>query len=88
MSARSRPDSRSTALAIRPCSWRVPAVWAVLIVVSVFTRSYVEVMDEARHVEVFSRYLDEKLGASYPINANLRMLLDEVDLANIPVPRV
>lgn len=32
----------------KPFDWRVPAVWAVLITVSVFTRSYVEVMDEAR----------------------------------------
>jgi hypothetical protein len=37
-----------------------------------------QVMDEARHVEVFSRYLDEKLGASYPINAHLQMLLDDI----------
>jgi hypothetical protein len=31
-----------------PVDWRVPVVWAVLFVVSVFTRSYVEVIDEAR----------------------------------------
>jgi hypothetical protein len=37
-----------------------------------------QVMDEARHVEVFSRYLDEKLSGHYPINAHLRMLLDEI----------
>jgi hypothetical protein len=37
-----------------------------------------QVMDEARHVEVFSRYLDEKLGARYPINAHLQMLLDDI----------
>ena len=30
-----------------------------------------QVMDEARHVEVFARYLDEKLGRHYRINANL-----------------
>ncbi|HEY7438658.1 MAG TPA: ferritin-like domain-containing protein [Acidimicrobiia bacterium] len=37
-----------------------------------------QVMDEARHVEVFSRYLDEKLSGHYPINAHLRMLLDDI----------
>ena len=37
-----------------------------------------QVMDEARHVEVFARYLDEKLSGHYPINAHLKMLLDDV----------
>jgi hypothetical protein len=37
-----------------------------------------QVMDEARHVEVFSRYLSEKLSGFYPINAHLRMLLDDI----------
>jgi len=37
-----------------------------------------QVMDEARHVEVFSRYIDEKLGGAYQINAHLRMLLDDI----------
>ncbi len=37
-----------------------------------------QVMDEARHVEVFSRYLDEKLSGHYPINAHLGLLLDDV----------
>jgi hypothetical protein len=37
-----------------------------------------QVMDEARHVEVFSRYLNEKLHGYYPINAHLRMLLDDI----------
>ena len=37
-----------------------------------------QVMDEARHVEVFARYLREKLGGEYPINAHLRMLLDDI----------
>jgi len=37
-----------------------------------------QVMDEARHVEVFARYLDEKLSGHYPINAHLRMLLDDI----------
>jgi hypothetical protein len=37
-----------------------------------------QVMDEARHVEVFARYLDEKLTGFYPINAHLKMLLDDI----------
>ena len=37
-----------------------------------------QVMDEARHVEVFARYLDTKLSGHYPINAHLKMLLDDI----------
>ena len=37
-----------------------------------------QVIDEARHVEVFARYIDEKLGGGYQINAHLRMLLDDI----------
>jgi hypothetical protein len=37
-----------------------------------------QVMDEARHVEVFARYINEKLGGQYPINAHLRTLLDDI----------
>src|SRR5436190_15509797 len=37
-----------------------------------------QVVDEARHVEVFARYIDEKLGGGYQINAHLRMLLDDI----------
>jgi hypothetical protein len=37
-----------------------------------------QVMDEARHVEVFSKYLNEKLSGHYPINAHLRLLLDDI----------
>ncbi len=37
-----------------------------------------QVMDEARHVEVFSRYLDSKLSGHYPINAHLKSLLDDI----------
>jgi hypothetical protein len=37
-----------------------------------------QVVDEARHVEVFARYLDEKLGGGFQINAHLRMLLDDI----------
>ena len=35
-------------------------------------------VDEARHVEVFSRYLNEKLGGAYPVNSHLRLLLDDI----------
>src|SRR5262245_45194849 len=37
-----------------------------------------QVMDEARHVKVFSRYLNEKLGGPYRINANLKALIDQI----------
>jgi P-aminobenzoate N-oxygenase AurF len=37
-----------------------------------------QVMDEARHVEVFGRYLNEKLSGHYPVNAHLGMLLDDI----------
>lgn len=37
-----------------------------------------QVVDEARHVEVFARYLDEKMGGGYQVNAHLRMLLDDI----------
>jgi hypothetical protein len=37
-----------------------------------------QVMDEARHVEVYSRYLREKLTRQYPINRHLRTLLDQI----------
>ena len=36
-----------------------------------------QVFDEARHVEVYSRYLREKLGLAYPINVHLKSLLDQ-----------
>jgi hypothetical protein len=35
-----------------------------------------QTMDEARHVEVFSRYVNEKLEWQWPINENLKELLD------------
>jgi len=35
-----------------------------------------QVMDEARHVEVFEKYLREKIELTYPINDNLKALLD------------
>src|SRR3546814_7676250 len=37
-----------------------------------------QVMDEARHVEVFAKYLDTKLEGHSPINAHLTMLLDDI----------
>jgi hypothetical protein len=37
-----------------------------------------QVMDEARHVEVFAQYLDTKLSGHYPVNAHLQMLLDDI----------
>jgi hypothetical protein len=37
-----------------------------------------QVVDEARHVEVFARYLDEKLGGGYQVNTHLRLLLDDI----------
>ncbi|RMH67733.1 MAG: ferritin-like domain-containing protein [Actinomyces sp.] len=37
-----------------------------------------QVVDEARHVEVFARYLDEKLGGTYPLNSSLNALLSDV----------
>src|SRR5882724_680033 len=36
-----------------------------------------QVMDEARHVEVYSRYLHEKLQMAYPISPPLKTLLDQ-----------
>ena len=37
-----------------------------------------QVMDEARHVEVFAKYLDTKLDGYYPVNTHLKLLLDDV----------
>jgi hypothetical protein len=37
-----------------------------------------QVIDEARHVETYSRFLHEKLQLAYPINKNLQTLLDQV----------
>jgi hypothetical protein len=37
-----------------------------------------QVMDEARHVEVFSRYLDTKLRGHHPISGHLLALLEDV----------
>ena len=37
-----------------------------------------QVMDEARHVEVFAKYLDTKTSGHYPINYHLKALLDDI----------
>ncbi|MFQ5415747.1 MAG: ferritin-like domain-containing protein [Myxococcota bacterium] len=37
-----------------------------------------QVMDEARHVEVFRRFVLEKLGHEYPVNPALKSLLDQI----------
>ena len=37
-----------------------------------------QVMDEARHVEVFAKYIDDKLSGRYAVNAHLRTLLDDI----------
>ena len=37
-----------------------------------------QTFDEARHVEVFNRYLQTKVGLSYPINQGLKSLLDKI----------
>jgi hypothetical protein len=37
-----------------------------------------QVMDEARHVEVYRRFVQEKLQHEYPVNSELKKLLDQV----------
>ena len=37
-----------------------------------------QVVDEARHVDVYNRYLHEKVGFSYPVNSHLKTLLDMI----------
>ena len=37
-----------------------------------------QVMDEARHVEVFAKYLDTKLTGHYPLNTHLGLLLEDI----------
>jgi hypothetical protein len=36
-----------------------------------------QVMDEARHVELYAKFIDDKLGMYYPINQDLAKLLEE-----------
>ncbi len=37
-----------------------------------------QVVDEARHVEVFEKYIEEKVGITYPVNPHLQLLLDDI----------
>jgi hypothetical protein len=37
-----------------------------------------QVLDEARHVEVYERYLREKLGTVYPVDASLKSVFDTI----------
>jgi hypothetical protein len=37
-----------------------------------------QVVDEARHVDVYNRYVHTKMGFSYPINSHLKTLLDMI----------
>jgi hypothetical protein len=37
-----------------------------------------QVVDEARHVDVYNRYLHEKVGFAYPVNPHLKTLLDMI----------
>jgi len=37
-----------------------------------------QTFDEARHVEVFSKYLMDRIGFMYPVNPNLKLLLDKI----------
>src|SRR5262249_17522705 len=37
-----------------------------------------QVADEARHVEVYRRYLTEKMGISFPVNPHLHPLLNQI----------
>ncbi|GHG56673.1 ferritin-like domain-containing protein [Streptomyces griseocarneus] len=39
--------------------------------------SATQAMDEARHVEIYSRFLHEKIGMLYPVNSSLQSLLDD-----------
>ena len=37
-----------------------------------------QTFDEARHVEAFNRYIQQKMGLMYPINRSLKALLDKI----------
>jgi hypothetical protein len=37
-----------------------------------------QTFDEARHVEVFNRFIQEKIGLMYPVNGSLKALLDKI----------
>jgi len=40
--------------------------------------SATQVVDEARHVDVYNRYIHSKIGFSYPVNPHLKTLLDMI----------
>src|SRR6185436_14633742 len=40
--------------------------------------SATQVVDEARHVDVYNRYVHKKIGFSYPVNPHLKTLLDMI----------
>ncbi len=37
-----------------------------------------QTFDEARHVEVFNKYLQQRIGMMYPVNTSLKSLLDKI----------
>jgi hypothetical protein len=37
-----------------------------------------QTFDEARHVEVFNKYLQQRIGMSYPINTHLKSIIDKI----------
>jgi len=37
-----------------------------------------QTFDEARHVEVFNKYIQERIGLMYPINTSLKSILDKI----------
>jgi hypothetical protein len=37
-----------------------------------------QTFDEARHVEVFNKYIMDRIGFRYPVNQNLKVLLDKI----------
>lgn len=37
-----------------------------------------QTFDEARHVEVFNKYLQERIGMMYPINTHLKSIIDKI----------
>jgi hypothetical protein len=37
-----------------------------------------QTFDEARHVEVFNKYLQQRIGVMYPINSHLKSIIDKI----------
>jgi hypothetical protein len=60
----------------RPTDWRLPATWGVLFVVSIVTRTYVGVSDEARrgHIVGYGRILVDEITSHLVIVALLFVL--------------